>query len=275
MATRRRLLVVVLLVAAGVALFLLLRDGYEFSGDTRGARIERFDVQSRLVGETLEQTLVEPKGGSEGRPLLVFLHGRNGDPDSNLSDELFEALDSLGERAPAIVFANGGESSYYHDRDEGDWGSYVTDELVPAALRRSQADRRRVAIGGISMGGFGALDIARLNRGRFCAVGGHSAALWESAGETPEGAFDDAEDFAAHDVIGAARAEPAALGSQPIWLDVGRDDPFLGADEALFEALHAGGSDVALHEYDGEHEGSYWRDHMAGYLRFYARACGG
>jgi len=51
------------------------------------------------------------------------------------------------------------------------------------------------------MGGFGALDLARLAPSRFCAVGAHSAALWFSGGETPAGAFDDAADFERHDLI--------------------------------------------------------------------------
>ena len=53
---------------------------------------------------------------------------------------------------------------------------YVVREVIPAdhaPLRH--VDPRRVAIGGISMGGFGALDLARLHRGRFCAVGGSLA----------------------------------------------------------------------------------------------------
>jgi len=37
-------------------------------------------------------------------------------------------------------------------------------------------------------------------------VGGHSAALWEDAGASAPGAFDDAEDFARNDVFAAARA---------------------------------------------------------------------
>jgi S-formylglutathione hydrolase FrmB len=49
--------------------------------------------------------------------------------------------------------------------------------VIPQVTRRFGTDRRRVAIGGISMGGFGAYDLARLNPGRFCAVGGHSPAL--------------------------------------------------------------------------------------------------
>jgi S-formylglutathione hydrolase FrmB len=61
-----------------------------------------------------------------------------------------------------------------------------------------------VAIGGISMGGFGALNLARLDPRRFCAVGGHSAALWASGADSAAGAFDDAADFSRNDVIGTA-----------------------------------------------------------------------
>src|SRR5581483_12313948 len=100
------------------------------------------------------------EGGSQGRPLLVFLHGRGGNQDSELNAPLFAALRSLGQRSPAIVFPYGGDHSYWHDRADGDWGSYVADEVIPAALARLHADPHRVAIGGISMGGFGAYDIA-------------------------------------------------------------------------------------------------------------------
>ena len=71
------------------------------------------------------------------------------------------------------------------------------------------------------MGGFGAYDLARLYPRRFCAVGGHSPALWRTGGETAPGAFDDADDFARHDVIGAARANPDAFGDTRLWLDAG------------------------------------------------------
>src|SRR6185437_613719 len=88
-------------------------------------------------------------------------------------------------------------------------------------------------IGGISMGGFGALDLARLAPRRFCAVGGHSAAPWRSGGETPVGAFDDAGDFARYDVVGIARRHPRLFENARVWLDVGTDDPFRSADAEL------------------------------------------
>ena len=84
----------------------------------------------------------------------------------------------------------------------------------PAGDLRLHADPRRVAIGGISMGGFGAYDLARLRPQRFCAVGGHSAALWLRGGDSAAGAFDDAADFARHDVVALARgARPNRVGA--------------------------------------------------------------
>jgi S-formylglutathione hydrolase FrmB len=169
----------------------------------------------------LPVTVVIPAGSAAGRrPLLVFLHGKGENEDSHLDDAMFAALARQGARAPDVVFPYGGADSYWHDRAAGRWGAYVTDELIPVTLRRLNADPARVAIGGISMGGFGALDLARLHPGRFCAVGGHSAALWPTGADSAAGAFDDAEDFARHDVIGAARSRDP-YRSTSVWLDAG------------------------------------------------------
>jgi S-formylglutathione hydrolase FrmB len=143
-------------------------------------------------------------------------------------------------------------------------------EVIPQAIRRLHADPRRVAIGGISMGGFGALDIARLHPGRFCAVGAHSGALWELGGDSAPGAFDDAQDFARHDVLAYARGARPYAGT-PVWVDVGTDDPFRSADAALARSLR-GKTTVELHVWPGGHDGSYWAGHWNRYLAFYAGA---
>jgi len=273
---RRRLVALLALAAAVVGVVLAVRAIQEIARgyDPRGATVSHAELRSEAVaGRTLKQTYVAPAGGAAGRPLLVFLHGRGEDgADSNLSDELFTALRELGDRAPAIVFPDGGEASYWHDRDDGAWGRYVLREAIPAAVRRLRADPRRIAIGGISMGGFGAFDLARRAPGRFCAVGGHSPAIWQQAGDTAAGAFDDAEDFAAHDLIAAARADAAPWRGIPLWLDGGDADPFRAGGDAFAAALRAGGAQVRRTTRPGEHEGDYWRAHMRDYLRFYARA---
>jgi enterochelin esterase-like enzyme len=119
------------------------------------------------------------------------------------------------------------------------------------------------------MGGFGALDLARLFPSRFCAVGAHSAALWLHGGDTPAGAFDDAADFDRHDLIRFAASR--RLYRQRVWIDVGRDDPFYEADRTLARELRSHGTRVQLWLHGGGHGG--WSGRMGKYLRFYASAC--
>jgi poly(3-hydroxybutyrate) depolymerase len=252
----RRLLLaaaVVLLPAVGLVALRDARRGYR---STDGATLVRFTLHSRLAGADLHETLVRPaQPGS--RTLLVLLHGRSSKPDSFLTQQLFDGLAALGPRAPFVLLLDGGDHSYWHDRRDGRWGSMVLREAIPAGVARTHA--KRVAIGGISMGGFGALDIGA--RGTFCAVGAHSAALWLTGGDTASGAFDDAVDFAQHDLI----AHPPTYRA-PVWMDVGTDDPFRAADAELAHAIH-----TRLHLWPGGHGG--WARRMPQYLRFYADAC--
>jgi S-formylglutathione hydrolase FrmB len=236
-------------------------------GAAGGLRADRFTVRSRLAHRDLEQVAI--RTGAH-RPLLVLLHGRSGAPADLLGLDLQTALRRLGSRAPDLLLVNGDDASYYHDRKGGKWGSYVLREAIPAGIRRLGADPRRVAIGGFSMGGFGALDLARIAPGRFCAVGAHSAALWRTGGETPAGAFDDAADFGRHDLFSAAAT--GRLYRVPVWIDVGTEDPFRAADTAFAKTLQAHGVHARFHVWPGGHEYSYWHAHVAAYLRFYAAA---
>ncbi len=122
------------------------------------------------------------------------------------------------------------------------------------------------------MGGFGAFDIARHHPTRFCAVGGHSPALWRRGGETAPGAFDDAQDFARNDVISLAARRPSPWAHAKLWLDAGTGDPFDPGDRAFVAALRGAGTSIVVHRWTGGHDASYWQAHYADYLRFYARA---
>jgi S-formylglutathione hydrolase FrmB len=240
---------------------------------SHGALVTHFIVRSRFVHARLRETTVVPGGKANGpRPLLVFLHGRGMTEDGSLNSQMFAGLARQGVRAPDIVFPDGGDHSYWHDRHGAAWGRYVMEEVIPQAIKRLGADPERVAIGGISMGGFGAFDLARLHPNRFCAVGGHSPAIWTSSGQTAPGAFDNSADFSRHDIVGAARRHPRAWAGKPLWLDAGTADPFDPGDRAFISALRAGGLKITVHRWPGGHTGSYWRSHWGSYLAFYARA---
>jgi S-formylglutathione hydrolase FrmB len=256
----------VVAAAAGLAV------GSSAGPDRHGASVRRFVVRSHFVGRTLHEVAVVPGGlrSDEKRPLLVLLHGRASSPSSWLSGQFFAGLARLGDRAPVVVALDGGDHSYWHDRHDGRWGSYVLREALPAAVARLPVDGTRVAIGGISMGGFGAFDLG--HRRRFCAIGGHSPAFWLSSGQTAPGAFDSAQDFRRHSVYRYVRRRRHPYGSTPLWIDRGDRDPFTSYDAAIVRALKARGARLTSHVWPGAHTGSYWRRHIARYLRFYARA---
>ncbi len=269
----RLFVVAVLLAAAAAAVVLIIRSRRT---NLHGAHETRFEINSRLLHRSLPAVAVVPPGtNGRGRPLLVFLHDTGSDgQEQNLTSAMFAALAAEGAAAPDVVFPGGAEDSYWHNRASGPWGSYVVDEVIPQALARLHADRHRIAIGGISMGGFGALDIARFYPGLFCAVGGHSAAIWRRAGAAPRGTFDSAADFAVNNVLGAAHGSNP-YGVTPVWLDVGGSDAFRPANAALARELRAHGARVTFSTAPGGHDRSYWDGRWPDYMAFYARACRG
>ena len=233
-------------------------------------RVSTFELHSKLLGQQLDQVLVTPQGGGKGRPLLVFLHGYSGTAAGTLSGAFVRALQQLGDHAPVVVLPNG-ELGWWHDRKGGRWGSYVLDEVIPAALARSGADPDHVAVGGISMGGFGALDLGRIAAKRFCAVGGHSPAVYERGTTDALFGFDDQADFDHHDLLGIA-SERSPYDA-PVWIDVGDRDFLRPAVEKLAKELEADDADVTFHIWPGSHDGNYWNAHFADYVKFYADAC--
>jgi S-formylglutathione hydrolase FrmB len=186
------------------------------------------------------------------------MHGKGAGPSQFLSQPFFDTLAALGSRAPDVLLLDGGDDSYWHDRADGAWGSMVLREAIPAGLSRTHA--HQTALGGISMGGYGALLLGSRKR-EFCAVGVQSPALWLSSGETAPGAFDNAQDYERNDVF---RLRPP----HPLWIDLGASDPF--HDATLAYARRAG---VRAHVWPGRHEVTFWDAHMPAYLRFFAHAC--
>ncbi len=223
---------------------------------TRHAKLVHFTLHSRLARKDLHEILVVPPRRSN--LMLVLLHGYHASPSQFLTQPLFDTLAGLGARAPQVLLLDGGADSYWHNRSDGRWASMVLREAIPAGLRRTHA--RQVAIGGISMGGYGALLLGSRKRG-FCAVGAQSPALWLSPGDTAPGAFDDPEDYERNDVF---KLHPP----HPLWIDLGASDPFRTA--TLTYARRAG---VHAHVRPGGHDAALWNAFMPQFLRFFAHAC--
>jgi putative tributyrin esterase len=210
-------------------------------------------------------------------PVLYMLHGlggSNGDWQGlglfNKATELIEA----GAVPPMLIVTPEGERGYWMDHANGGprFGAYVADDLVSMVDRdyRTLDDRGARAIGGMSMGGHGALQLALNNPETFSIVGAHSVALRRQH-EAFE-FFGRGADYRARDPVSLCESKLAVAQRLVLWLDIGADDGWVGGTAAFRERLTSLGIAHQWRLYPGGHDGAYWSEHTGDYLRFYGDA---
>jgi enterochelin esterase-like enzyme len=144
----------------------------------------------------------------------------------------------------------------------------VIGELIPRCRRLGLGRRPgRIAVMGVSMGGYGALLLAEKYPDLFGAVAAISPAVWtgyRQARQANPGAYASAAAFAAGDVVTHA----AALSRRPVRIAVGYDDPFYPGVRALARALPPGAVVVLG---PGCHDSSFFTAQEPPSLGFLAR----
>jgi enterochelin esterase-like enzyme len=238
-------------------------------------------LESQVLGRRMPYLIWLPPGYTPSRryPVVYLLHGA-GDGESpgraewmnlGISDALNEAV-ATGELPPAIVVFPEGQQGYWINHAAGGprWADYVVQDVVRHVDRTWATDARpeRRAIGGLSMGGHGALHLALTYPDVFRVAGAHSPALRRHDESPPF--FGDAAWFARFDPL--SLAAPGAPSRLRVWLDVGEGDRWRRETEEVAAALKQGGAKVELRVLKGRHEGAYWRAHLRDYLRFYGGA---
>ena len=153
-----------------------------------------------------------------------------------------------------------GGTTYWHRRPNGeDAGAMVVEEFLPMLRKRGLT---RVALGGWSMGGYGALRLAGiLGPQRIEAVTAMSPALWLPGSEASTSGFDDAAEYAEFSIM----AEQAALNRIPVRVDCGRSDPFYAATKAYVSGF---AEPISASFGAGGHDRDYWRRTAPKQLRF-------
>ena len=210
---------------------------------------------------TVGYTIAYPPGHRRGDelPLVVMLHGFGGshaDALAGMSPAQAVALKPGGRPLPpmALVTVDGGDG-YWNPHSGDDPMAMVIGELIPRCRRFGLGRRpRRIALMGISMGGYGALLLAEKYPDLFGAVAAISPAVWTSypqARQANPGAYASAAAFAAGNVVTHA----AALGRRPVRVASGYGDPFYPGVQALARALPPGAV-VAVGP--GCHDGSFF-----------------
>ena len=237
-----------------------------------GVAAEKYSLDSRYVDEPVDYVIAWPPGSDPGDPLPVCfaLPGRGGGPPMGFADVVADVVDA-GQSPPYAVVGVHGGVSYWHERADGeDRLSMLLREIVPLCAKehRLGAGSDKRALIGWSMGGYGAVLAAETRPREFAAVCAVAPAVWTSYEEMmmgPRDAFDDANDFAEHDVI----AHADLLRHTRVRIDCGTSDPFYGYVTHLTAALPDGWSgDFG----DGGHDPAYWRTIAPSEARFIGRA---
>lgn len=246
-----------------------------------GPRVEERTFTSDALGRTMPYLVYLPPGyaaGSRRYPVLYMLHGMGGSDTEWRSYGLLDAADRLtkdGEIGPLIIVMPQGDRSYWMDQASGAreaWGTYTARDLVNEVdLRfRTVLDSGQRAIGGVSMGAHGAVQLALNHPGTFGAVGAHSLVLRSPEQAMPT--FGTGADYARRDPMKLVRSAPERARSLALWIDIGDADPWVSRAAAFEREI----SDLSVahewHPWPGGHSATYWRSHVADYLRFYDRA---
>ena len=207
-------------------------------------------------------------------PVLYMLHGAGGNYTEWSDSFLPQQIDSLIVRGlvqPMIVMMpDGGDRTYFANWDNGPrYADYVAQDVVAEVDShfRSLPQPASRAIGGLSMGGLGALQIAMRNPGIFGVVGAHSPSI--RLEPDPDLWFLTGGNALEQDPIWLSRNGPG-VDRLVYWLDVGDEDWWRPNIEGLHAALQAAGLNVTYRVFPGTHEADYWIDHVPDYLHFYS-----
>ena len=146
-------------------------------------------------------------------------------------------------------------------------------EEVPAIARLAAPallPNAKIAIGGFSMGGYGALRLGAKFAHRFSSVSAHSAIT----------EIDEMANFVQEPLSDYLACAPMEELSPMYWIkkhrdrlprlrfDCGVDDPLIQGNRALHAALEAERIPHTYQEFAGGHEWPYWQKHVADTLRF-------
>src|SRR6185503_3417434 len=157
------------------------------------------------------------------------------------------------EGLPLVVVMPSGENSYYVDA----WERLVVEDLAAHVARTFRVRPGRAAIGGLSMGGYGAIRIGLKYAERFASIFAHSSRLPESG---------DDRDV---DVV-AARVDRATMPA--LAFDCGTEDHLLADSRRFHARLDALGLPHDYREHPGAHTWDYWDTHIRDAIDWHTKA---
>jgi S-formylglutathione hydrolase FrmB len=281
---------------------LILAAGLLFAAPARAAgRAECGAVQSKILRGSIPYCILLPPSYDSDKsrryPILYFLHGMGENAEVLLDSggwDLIQDLWNQHQIGEYLIVTPSADDTFYINSLNGreDYQSFFIREFMPYIEHRYRvrAQRGERGIGGVSMGGYGALRFAFLYPQLFVAVTAHSPALIDEPDvQLAPGVADEITQFVGTAfgspfdraywtrespfIIVKTRPRPAGL---KIYFDCGLQDSFgfnRGA-EKFHQLLDSRGIPNEFHLYPGSHDWAYFAQHLPVSLEFQSRAFG-
>ena len=240
-----------------------------------------FHYYSSALGKATACNVIFPEETAQPGPYPVFylLHGLS---DDHSNWQRRTSIERYVQSLPLIVVMPDGGRGWYSNAHEGyNYEDAIIEDCIGFIDRTFATDARREArsIGGLSMGGYGAIKLALQHPDLFVSANGHSGAygFGHAQWRTEESEF--------RRIVGPQNtdgpldlwkiaADSPAQNRPALRIDCGSSD-FLIEQNREFSA-HLNELSIA-HEYEeflGAHDWAYWDKHVQGALRFHARHLG-
>ena len=239
---------------------------------------------SKALGKQTAATVLLPEGeGKAGPfPVLYLLHGLS---DDHTIWHRRTSIERYVADLPLIVVMPDGGRGFYTNAVEGfAYETAIIEDLIGYIDRMlpTRAERQGRCIGGLSMGGYGALKLALRHPERFCSAVSHSGALAFGHGSGPENRHQSPEfvRILGPDPAGGpndlyALAENIDRKNLPaLRIDCGVEDFLIDDNRAFIAHLSRLGIAHEYEEFPGKHEWGYWDEHVREALAFHRRALG-
>ena len=248
--------------------------------------------EGKAIGKDSSMLVILPDraGGGARYPVFYLLHGLSDDHTIWLRRTRIEWY---VRDLPLIVVMPDAGRSFYCDAVEGPaYERYLIEDVIGLVDRflPTIAGRDMRVIGGLSMGGYGALKLGLKYPDMFCSVTAHSGChavvrkVAERGGYPPleHAAPELARIFGASPgpendpfALAEAWAEQRAAARLPrIRIDCGVDDFLLDDNRSLHAHFERLGIEHEYEEFAGQHDWDYWDEHIQEAIAFHCKALG-
>jgi len=212
-------------------------------------------------------SVILPEGQKGPAPVLMQLHGYSDDHTAWLH---FSNLIRHARPYPFIIVLPDGGTSYYLNLNEANrYEDFLMQDIYDHVSATFQVRPGPWAIGGLSMGGFGAMRLGLRYPDRFASVWGHSSALLDRDELLMRLGVDQEPDIYAI-AAGAAQRPNGPV----ISFDCGTEDFLIEHNRRFHAHLEALGVAHTYREHPGAHTWEYWDEHVKAALAQHAAVLG-